>query len=337
MEPERNQTQALKPITTGTPATVHTLAEVSDLIAAWHVSLDRLVAAGDLARTTRNTYAIGAAKFTAWAETQAIGQVTSDTIREWIASLRSAGKKAGSINTWLAGLRAFYSWALGAGRMWIDPTAGVKGDKRAGTKQKHKRQALTDREVMRVLSKPDTSTATGTRDKAIVSIMAYTAARTIEVYRADLADLKSEGGQLVLYVQGKGHDDKDELIVIDNPQAAGALHDWLSTRGDRPGPLFLSQSDRSNGDRLSLRAIREIIKGYYKAAGVVGKDKTTHSLRHAAISNAIRHGAPVQKVQAMARHASIETTMIYYHEVDRLSDPAERYISYNGTDEKGHA
>ena len=123
------------------------------------------------------------------------------------------------------------------------------------------------------------------------------------------------------------------MIVIDNPAAAGALHDWLSVRGDQPGSLFLSLSDRSHGARLSLRALRHLIKGYYLAAGVLGKDKTAHSLRHAAISNALRHGAPVQKVAAMARHASIETTMIYFHEIDRLSDPAERYISYNGIDD----
>jgi hypothetical protein len=41
----------------------------------------------------------------------------------------------------------------------------------------------------------------------------------------------------------------------------------------------------------------------------------------------------VQKAAAMARHASIETTMIYFHEIDRLSDPAERCIAYNGTED----
>lgn len=48
-----------------------------------------------------------------------------------------------------------------------------------------------------------------------------------------------------------------------------------------------------------------------------------------------RRGAPAHKVQAMARHASIDTTMIYYHEIDRLSDPAERYIVYNGLNDEG--
>lgn len=308
------------------------------LIAEWHAALDRGVAAGELAPATRSAYTIGAAKFIAWAQTQPIAAVARDTIRDWIAALRTAGHKPGSINTWLSGLRAFYAWALAERRLTSDPTAGLKGARRKGTTRQHKRAALTDREVVRVLRQPDTNMPIGIRDKAILALMAYTAARTIEVHRADLADLKSKAGQMVLHVQGKGRDEKDELIVIDNPAAAGALHDWLSVRDDQPGPLFVSLSDRSHGARLSLRALRHMIKGYYLTAGVLGKDKTAHSLRHAAISNALRHGAPVQKVAAMARHASIETTMIYFHEIDRLSDPAERYISYNGTDgDKGTA
>lgn len=46
-----------------------------------------------------------------------------------------------------------------------------------------------------------------------------------------------------------------------------------------------------------------------------------------------RRSAPVHKVQAMTQHVSIDTTMVYYHESDRLSDPAERYIVHNSTDE----
>jgi len=94
------------------------------------------------------------------------------------------------------------------------------------------------------------------------------------------------------------------------------------------GALFTSLSNRGRDERLSLRAIRGIVKAAYKAAGVVGKNKTTHSLRHTAITTAVKRGAPVQKVQAMARHANISTTMIYYHETDRVENPAEEFIQY---------
>jgi hypothetical protein len=30
----------------------------------------------------------------------------------------------------------------------------------------------------------------------------------------------------------------------------------------------------------------------------------------------------------MSRHASLDTLMIYFHETDRIEDPAEQYIDY---------
>jgi hypothetical protein len=33
----------------------------------------------------------------------------------------------------------------------------------------------------------------------------------------------------------------------------------------------------------------------------------------------------------MARHADISTTMIYYHEQDRVDNPAEDFVEYDQT------
>ena len=85
----------------------------------------------------------------------------------------------------------------------------------------------------------------------------------------------------------------------------------------------------------TLRSIRRIVKRAYRLAGVRGAGKTSHSLRHSAITSAIRHGAPLPKVQSMARHASLNTTMIYYHELDRVEDPAEGYVRYD--EDEGNA
>jgi hypothetical protein len=37
----------------------------------------------------------------------------------------------------------------------------------------------------------------------------------------------------------------------------------------------------------------------------------------------------VLKARQVARHVSIDTTMIYVHEADRLTDPGESWIEYN--------
>jgi integrase/recombinase XerD len=317
----------MNPKTTITISPQRAIEEKSDLLVLlkdWRASLDLRVGSSELSAASRRTYLAGVDQFFTWC----IGttSITDDVIRAWIKTMREENLKPATINTWLSGLRAFFSWAVGARRIPYNPAAGIKSAKRSDSR-KHKRDMLTRSEIRRVLAMPDESKV-GKRDRAILYLMAYTAARTIEIHRANLEDLKSESDRMVLSVQGKGRDESDEVIVIANPQAEASIHDWLAVRGNKPGALFTSLSPRNLGGRLSLSAIRENVKAYYKLAGVTGGNKTTHSLRHSAISNAIHNGAPVQKVRAMARHQSIETTMIYVHEEDRVTNPAEQFIDY---------
>lgn len=312
-------------LTVSSPPALARRADVYVLIDRWLAHLDLQVQAGELSPATRNTYQRGLDKFLDWAEGKQV--VTDDLILEWKASLKAKGHKPNTINTWLSAARAFFTWAVNARLLTHNPAANIRGAKRTGSSRHHLRDRLTDDEVLRVLAQPDPSTNLGKRDRAILYLMAYTAVRTIEVHRANLEDLHTAENRLVLRVHGKGRDDADEPAVLTNPALQTALYDWLAVRGADPGPLFTSLSPRTRGDRLSLRAIRQIVKAYYLAAGVVAPNKTTHSLRHAAISNAARR-APLQKVQSMARHANLSTTMIYVHESDRLANPAEADIDY---------
>lgn len=181
---------------------------------------------------------------------------------------------------------------------------------------------------------PDTSTAQGARDFAILNLFLFTAMRSVEINRSDLSDWQTIGSQQVIYYQGKGHDEKDTFKIIVDP-VADAVQLWLSYRGNKPGALFTSLSDRSQGERLSLRAIRNLIKDYMHSAGIDDPKKTTHSLRHTAITNAIVNGATLRQVQVLAGHASANTTSIYIHNVDRLTNPGEKFIDYSNHNGNG--
>lgn len=88
-------------------------------------------------------------------------------------------------------------------------------------------------------------------------------------------------------------------------------------------PLFTSHSNNSNHQRLTTRSISRVIHDYYRKAGIFSKRITPHSLRHTAITLALKGGATVQEAQTMARHKSINTTMIYAHNIERLIHAAE--------------
>jgi integrase/recombinase XerD len=294
----------------------------SGLAAEWHLWLAREVAAGQIAATTAATYQRGLAKFTTWGAAHP-ERATDHAVKEWLADLRAADISQNAIAVWFAGVRSFFQWAVAEHHLTADPTQGVKRGKRAGTSKLHKRDLLTDAEMLRVLGGK-----LSIRDRAIVHLLAYTGARGIELQRADIEDLQTEAGELVLLVQGKGRDEKDERVVIAHPDARDAVYGYLAERGTDKGPLLVSESNRTKGGRLSSRALRMIVREILNDAGITSRRKSTHSFRHSAITAAIRGGASLHDAQAMARHANAATTQTYFHNLKRIDEAAEKRISY---------
>jgi integrase len=294
-------------------------------VADWHAHLARLVAAGDLAATSATTYRAGMRRFTDWHRAHGLS-VNADTVADWKGAMLAKARPA-SVNVWLAGVKSFYAWAASTGRIQVNPLADVRGVKRNGANRMHKRDRLTNAEARRLLA-----LELPPRDRAYIALRLYTGIRDVEAHRADLADLRTRDGAKVLFIRGKGHAEADDFVKI--PSACDdVLAAWLAVRGDEPGPLFTSDSDRSRGGRLSLSAIREMIRGAFIRAGITETSKTSHSLRHTAISRAIEKTRDPLRVKGMSRHASLDTLMIYWHESDRLDNAAEDAIDYS-TDTK---
>lgn len=320
-------------LTVTPPADITQGIDFADAITLWHDALDLRSRTGELAQPTVTSYTKGMQKFTDWMQAERPDSISPDTIRQWLAYMLKDNQKR-SVNTWLAGVRSFFTWCTDARLIPYNPTATVKGASRKGETQAHRKNPLTNAEVRRLLAMPDTSTAQGARDNAILHLFLFTAMRSVEINRSDLSDWQTIGNQQVIYYQGKGHDEKDTFKIIVDP-VADAVQLWLSYRGNKPGALFTSLSDRSQGERLSLRAIRNLIKDYMHSAGIDDPKKTTHSLRHTAITNAIVNGATLRQVQVLAGHASANTTSIYIHNVDRLTNPGEKFIDYSNHNGNG--
>ena len=320
-------------LTVTTPAEITQGMDFDQAITLWHDAMDLRTRTGELAQPTVTSYKKGMQKFTDWMQAEHPASISPDTIRLWQAHMLKDNQKR-SVNTWLAGVRSFFTWCTDARLIPYNPTATVKGASRKGETQIHRKNPLTNAEVRRLLAMPDTSTAQGARDNAILHLFLFTAMRSVEINRANLSDWQTIGTQQVIYYQGKGHNEADDYKVVVDP-VADAVQLWLSYRGNKPGPLFTSLSDRSHGERLSLRAIRYLIKDHMRKAGIDDPKKTTHSLRHTAITNAIVNGAPLRVVQTLAGHASANTTSIYIHNVDRLQNPGEKFIDYSNHNGNG--
>lgn len=312
-----------------TTNTAEALAKGGDLLGGWHQHLAREVAAGQMASDTAETYRRGLEKFRQWGDAKIADGAQLDrlAVLEWIAEMRKDGKAPKSIAVWLGGARAFFQWALSEGRIPVDPTAGVKAGKRTGTRR-HSKDRLSDEEIARLMDLASLSK----RDRALIFLALYTAARSIELHRADIEDLKTAGKQMIFLVQGKGRIEKDDILVIASKIARAAIRDYLAElaeAGHRAGPLFVTER-RFNDElrRISRRTLRRAVRNAFDAAGIIESTKTTHSLRHSAISKIVETTGDIRMAQKVARHSSVMTTEIYAHELSRLENPGEAHIKY---------
>ena len=167
----------------------------------------------------------------------------------------------------------------------------------------------------------------GKRDFAIINLLVRTGLRTIEIQRANIEDINQSGGVSKLHIQGKGRDTKDEYVLL-TQSSLKPIMDYLQHREEAKDtdPLFTSISDRNNGKRMTTRSLSRIVKGALIDAGINSKRLTAHSLRHTAITTALLAGASLQEVKTMARHADINTTLIYSHNIERGTNGAEYKI-----------
>lgn len=275
----------------------------------------------DATEQTKETYLKGARRFITYCKDNNILEVSEADIMSYKNYLRN-NYKASSISMYITSLKKLYKFLEKKGIRNI--TTDLKGAKNT---RNFKKDPLTIEQTKDLLKSIDTTTDEGKRNYALIKLLVATGLRTIEIERANIEDIRALGTANVLYIQGKGRDDKEEYVVL-TYSTLKAIQDYLKTRKDaKPSdPLFVSYSDRSNGQRLKTRSIRDIVKKAYKNIGIVSDKITTHSLRHTAITLSLIGGASLQEAQNLARHSNINTTLIYAHNIDRIHNNAESKI-----------
>jgi len=287
---------------------------------------DQFLAAQDIRETSRTVYRKGLERFGHWLEVNGIQQPDREDILKFKMFLVESGLAANTINGYLVAVKRFFAYVEGM-RLYPDVAKNVKGVKQP---RNNLRESPTVGQVQAVLAKLDTTTVQGKRDYAMINLMARTGLRTIEIIRANVEDMRQEAGEALLYVQGKGRDSKDEFVILTEPALRPILN-YLQTRPQvQPtDPLFVSLSDRNNGQRLTTATLRGIVRRLFQLIGVDKPRRIcAHSLRHFFATQALRAGAPLLQVKDAMRHASVETTQRYLHNLDRISQGAERYINF---------
>lgn len=226
-----------------------------------------------------------------------------------------------TIASYLVSIRRFYEWAEGY-KLYPNIAKGIKSPKR---KNAYLKEHLRERQIADFLHHYEENS----RNYAIVNLLLRTGIRTIELVRANVEDITFKGGQRILKVWGKGHDERDSFVVLTD-KAFAPIQEYLNTRKTATvkEPLFVSESHRNKGGRLTTKTISAMCKEGFRAIGLDAREYTAHSLRHTTAVMLLKNGS-IADVQSVLRHQSSATSQIYTKSVEeelRLANPSEKKL-----------
>lgn len=251
-------------------------------------------------------------------------------IRAFLGELHRRGNSRSSAARKLAAIRTFGKYLRREGAIDGDPAALVGTPKREERLPAH----LGESEMSRLLDMPDTSSALGRRDRAILELFYASGLRLSELVGVGLEDVNLSSR--VVRVLGKGG---KERIVPFNRSTEAAIRAWLkdreeiaaatgdgrlaagpraltrsgetrkkATRSSRSEPLFLNYQ----GGRLSTRSVDRLVRKYVAACST-RFGISPHALRHSFATHLLERGADLRVIQELLGHARLSTTQRYTH------------------------
>lgn len=233
-------------------------------------------------------------------------EVTRKEIIQYKEELLAGGHSPLTVGSYLTVVRKFYAFAE-ANKYYPNVAKEIKTPRK---NQLFEKETLTDTESTQLNTWAKDKKSI--RDYAIANLIQSTGLRTIEVVRANVEDITIRSGKRVLMIQGKGHDTKDQPVVL-TESAYKPIADYLATRprAKNNEPLFTCVSNNNAGQRLTTRFISGLIKEGLQSIGLDDKRYTAHSLRHTVGTKIYELTGRIDLVQMALRHSSPVTSQIY--------------------------
>ena len=218
------------------------------------------------------------------------------------------GAKPATVNATLAAARGVAREAYKLGLMPAEDYLSLRQVKNVRAESLPSGRSLSQEEIgalMQACASDDT--AAGRRDAASIALLYVGGLRRSELAGLDLSDYSGDTGELRVR---SGSGCKERLVWL-NSAAAGVLSEWLSWRGELPGPLFpaMRRGGRVSQRRLTPQMVRKLLRKRSLASGV--GDVSPQDLRRTLISDLLAAGADLTTVQKLAGHANVQMTARY--------------------------
>ena len=269
--------------------------------------LDALWLEKGLSANTLAAYRSDLESLARWCALKGVEPLDCDraALLDFLAEGLRTGRSARSAARLLSCLRGFFRYHLRIGRVSADPTLQIESPRLGRPLPK----SLTEEDVEALLAAPDTATALGLRDRAMLELLYACGLRVSELVGLAIGAVNLSQG--VVRVMGKGS--RERLVPVGD-EAVAWLFRYL--REARPQLVPDGASDAlfpgRGGETLTRQAFWYRLRRHAFEAGI-HKPLSPHTLRHAFATHLLNHGADLRVVQMLLGHSDLSTTQIYTH------------------------
>lgn len=212
----------------------------------------------------------------------------------------------------LSAIRHFFDKLVTRHVIMLNPAHSVRGERLQVVEGKT--PEITVPQARKLMQSLDTSHVVGLRDRAIIAIMIYTAARVGAVAALRRGDFYDLGDQHCLRFNEKGGKSREIPVRHDLQQFIG---DYLAAGGmdyaDKSNPLFrttILKTKKLTQNAMAAGDMARMVKRRMKDAGLPSR-LSPHSFRVTTITDLLSQGVPLEDVQNLAGHADPRTTRLY--------------------------
>ena len=260
---------------------------------------------------TRRSYGRATRRFLHWCKCRglALQQIAPAHVGQYLDGLPDTPS---SKKVYLAAIRRLFDLLVTRHAVVLNPAASVRGERL--TVVEGRTPEITTQQARSLLSCIDLSHVVGLRDRAIIAVLVYTAARVGAVAGLRRGDFLDTGDQYCLRFLDKGGKVREIPVRYD---LQGFIQQYLDAAQliDAPGdsPLFRTTIGRTKiltAAAMTAGDTGRMVKRRLRDADLPSR-LSPHSCRVATITDLLSQGVSLADVQNLAGHADPRTTRLY--------------------------
>ena len=260
---------------------------------------------------TRKTYLHAVRRFLQWCETQGIAlqEITPGMVGQYF------DRHPGSTPTkklHMSAIRGLLDVFVQRHLMILNPALSVRTERYSVTEGKT--PEITVEQSRQLFRSIELRSAIDFRDRAIISMLVYTAARVGAIAKLRLVDLVDEGNHLMIRFREKGGKDRSIPARISLREELDDYVEILPTNGSgKDTPVFRSAVGRTGvltETPMSAIDICRMVKRRLIAAHLP-TSASPHSFRSCTATDLLEQGVSLEDVQYLLGHSDSRVTRLY--------------------------